>query len=160
MTSIEFIQIITGFIGSLGFAMLFNIRGKKLLFAGLGGLFSWTLFVLLEPLLSSEPIRYFIVATCVSVYSEVLARLLKTPTTTFITTSLIPLIPGGSLYYTMKNAFEGNIETFISNGIITLKLAVALALGVVITTAMTNLLLKSIHRIKCFKNSQNILKSS
>ena len=29
MTNAEIIQIITGFIGAFGFAILFNVRGKK-----------------------------------------------------------------------------------------------------------------------------------
>ncbi|MBQ1965266.1 MAG: threonine/serine exporter family protein, partial [Clostridia bacterium] len=45
------------------------------------------------------------VAFSMSVYAGIMARVLKTPATTFITTSLIPLIPGGSLYYTMAYAF-------------------------------------------------------
>ena len=44
MSLTEIIQIITGFIGSLGFAVLFNIRGKRLIAAAFGGFLSWTLF--------------------------------------------------------------------------------------------------------------------
>ena len=32
------VQIITGTLGALGFALLYNIRGKRLFFAALGGL--------------------------------------------------------------------------------------------------------------------------
>jgi len=42
------IQIVTGALGSLGFSVLFNIRGKKLLITTLGGLISWSVFLLLE----------------------------------------------------------------------------------------------------------------
>ena len=34
----ELIQILAGFVGSFGFACLFNIRGRRLLVASLGGL--------------------------------------------------------------------------------------------------------------------------
>ena len=44
----DLIQIFTGFLGSLGFSILFNIRGRKLLVASLGGLISWTIFLLLD----------------------------------------------------------------------------------------------------------------
>ena len=36
MTSFEILQIITGFLGSLGFAILYNIHGKKLVLSALG----------------------------------------------------------------------------------------------------------------------------
>ena len=136
----EIFQIIAAFIGSFGFAILYNIRGKKLAFAALGGFLSWSLFLLLGLFIESETIGYLIVSAIVTFYSEIMARALKTPTTTFITTALIPLIPGGSLYYTIANAFEGNIESFLKNGVITLKLAIALALGVVVITALVNLI--------------------
>ena len=136
----EIFQIIAAFIGSFGFAILYNIRGKKLAFAALGGFLSWSLFLLLGLFIESETIGYLIVSAIVTFYSEIMARALKTPTTTFITTALIPLIPGGSLYYTIANAFAGNIESFLKNGVITLKLAIALALGVVVITALVNLI--------------------
>ena len=49
MTFTEFLQIIAGGIGSLGFACLFNIRGKRLIMATVGGVLSWFLFIILHP---------------------------------------------------------------------------------------------------------------
>lgn len=148
MTRTEIIQILAGFVGSIGFAILFNIRGKRLVAAAAGGLFSWLLFVVLSTYITSEPINYFIVAWAISSYAEVMARVLKTPTTTFITTSLIPLIPGGSLYYTMAHAFHGNLDTFLQKAIYTLQLASALALGIIVSAALTKILYKIINSRK------------
>lgn len=142
MTTTEIIQILTGFIGSIGFAVLFNIRGKKLVLAALGGFLSWALFIILYKFISNEPVCYFIVSALISVYAEILARILKTPTTTFIITSLIPLIPGGSLYYTMASAFGGSANEFIVKGIYTLQLAAALALGIIVISAVTQFITK------------------
>lgn len=129
------IQIISGFVGTVGFAVILNIRGKRLLVTALGGLGAWALYLLLGMLIPGEPIRYFLVALTVSLYSEIMARVLKTPTTTFITTALISLVPGGSLYYTMSYALMGNYTSFFSRGIHTLKLASALALGIIVAMA-------------------------
>lgn len=142
ITQAEIIQIISGFVGTLGFAVLFNIRGARFIFGGIGGFLSWLLFVLFSRILPSEPINYFLVAMLISAYAEVMARVLKTPTTTFITISLIPLIPGGSLYYTMAYAFESKTTLFLEKGIYTLKLAAALALGIIITTTATRIFYK------------------
>ncbi|MBR6772575.1 MAG: threonine/serine exporter family protein [Clostridia bacterium] len=130
------IQILAGVIGTLGFAIILNIRGKRLVVTVLGGFAAWTLFLLLGKPIPGEPIRYFIVALVISFYSELMARLLKTPTTTFITTALISLVPGGSLYYTMSYALIGNYTSFLSRGIHTLKLASALALGIIVAAAV------------------------
>lgn len=140
MTNNEILQVITGFIGSMGFAVLYNIRGKRLIFAGLGGFLSWGLFVILNKIIPNEAVNYFLVAFVISVYAEIMARILKTPTTTFITTSLIPLIPGSSLYYTMAYAFESDFERFLQKGAYTLQLSSALALGIIVATTLTKLI--------------------
>lgn len=145
MTQSEIIQILAGFVGSIGFAILFNIRGKRLLAAAIGGLFSWLLFVILSKFIANESAGYFIVALAISIYAEVMARVLKTPTTVFITTSLVPLIPGGSLYYTMAYAFQGDLDTFVHKAVYTLQLASALALGIIVSATLTKVLFKSIN---------------
>jgi uncharacterized membrane protein YjjB (DUF3815 family) len=98
------------------------------------------LFIIFNKIIPNEALNYFFVAFIISVYAEIMARVLKTPTTTFITTSLIPLIPGGSLYYTMTYAFETNSEKFIEKAIYTLQLASALALGIIVATTLTKLI--------------------
>ncbi len=133
------LQIVTGFIGSTGFAVLYNIRGIRFIFASLGGLFSWSAFLALGTVLPNEVARYFIVAALISLYAEIMARILKTPTTTFIITSLIPLIPGSSLYYTMTNAFLGQADGFLERGIATLSLSGALAAGIIIIAGLAKI---------------------
>lgn len=133
------LQIITGFIGSTGFAVLYNIRGRRLLFAAFGGLLSWSLFLLLGTFISDEIVRYFIVSAFISVYAEIMARILKTPKTTFIITSLIPLIPGSALYYTMRAAFSGDFLIFAQKGVDTLGYAGALAAGIIVVAGLMKL---------------------
>ena len=151
MTEYEVVQIITGFLGAFGFSILFHIRGKRLVMSALVGLLSLTAFVLLGLLIESEPIRYFLVATFVSIYAEIMARVLKTPTTTLLMASLIPLIPGGSLYYTMAYAMSGDVENFLTKATGTLKLAAALALGILVIGAFTTTMnkIKTRRRAVC-----------
>ena len=133
----EVLQIAASFIGTIGFGILFNIRGRRLRLAGLGGLLSWFLFLLLGFAIENEIVRYFIVSVAISAYAEVLARVVKTPTTTFCIVSLVPLVPGGSIYYTMSYAMTGQSELFIERGVTTLALTAALSLGIVLVTAVT-----------------------
>ena len=133
--SVEIIQIVTGFVGSVCFAVLFNMKGSRLVAASIGGLLSWTLFVLFSLFIPSEPMNYFFVAVLISVYAEVFARVLKTPATPLITVGLLPLIPGGSLYRTFGSAFDASFGVFSERAFYTLKLAAALALGTVVVVA-------------------------
>ena len=136
------VQIITGFIGSFGFAFLYNIRGRKLIFAGLGSLISVGIYVLLTMVIKNDALNYFIVAVLVSTYAEIMARVLKSPTTTFITVALIPLVPGSALYYTMAYTFDGDWVHFLENAVYTMSLTVALALGIVLVSAITKMINK------------------
>ncbi len=146
MTGSEIIQIAVSFIGSLCFGILFNMRGKRLIAAAVGGLLSWGMFILLSRFISSEPINYFIVAAVVSLYSEIMARVLKTPAAPVVTTSLIPLIPGGSLYYTMASAFESDFSMFLEKAVSTLRLACSLALGIIVVTAISQFLFSHVKQ--------------
>ena len=146
------VQILSGFLGSFAFAFLYNIRGKKLLFAGLGSLIAVGSYVLLAELIESTAICYFIVAAVISVYAEIMARVLKSPTTTFIPLALIPLVPGSALYYTMAYVFDSDWNSFLEKAIYTMSLTVALALGIVLISAIT----KMIHKEKTWKSELKI----
>jgi len=130
------IQIVSGCVGTLGFGVLFNIRGKKLLLGALGGLFAWSLYVIFSLFIHNEAVIYLLVSTITSLYAELLAIKLRTPTTSFLIISLIPRIPGGSLYYTMAYALSGNMDSFISKAVSTLQLAAALSLGIIIVLSI------------------------
>lgn len=142
------IQIISGFIGSFAFAFLYNIRGKKLIFAGLGSLIAVGSYILLAEIIDSTAICYFIVAAMISIYAEIMARVMKSPTTTFIPLALIPLVPGSALYYTMAYVFDSDWNSFLEKAIYTMSLTVALALGIVLISAIT----KMINKEKTWKS--------
>jgi uncharacterized membrane protein YjjB (DUF3815 family) len=134
------IEIIAAFFGTLGFGFLFNIRGNKLWFAALGGMLAWALFLMLAPVVSNEAMRYFIVSLCTTYGAETMARLLKTPASTFCIIWLLPLVPGGALYYTMTYGLAGEWTLFAEKAIYTVELAAALSLGIVLMTAASRYL--------------------
>ena len=129
------LQILMAFFGTIGFGVLFRSRGKKLLLGGLGGMLSWTLFLVLGHWIESEPIRYFIVSVIISVYAEVLARICKTPAGTFGILSLVPLVPGGGLYYSADYALSGDMGAFVEKALSTLSLTAMLSVGIVLVAA-------------------------
>ena len=146
------IQVVAGTLGTLGFGVMFNIRGKKLLFGSLGGLISWALYIIFSLFIPSEILVYLLVSVSTSIYSEIMAVVLKTPTTTFLIISLIPLIPGGSLYYALSQAFSGDLESFLTRALYTFQLASALSIGIILVLSL-NRSLKKYRRAK--KEQQN-----
>lgn len=151
MSWTNLVEIITAGIGAFAFGILFNLHGKKLVAVSLGGAVGWLLVILLMRLGADEPTAYFIVALLLSLYAETLARTLKAPTTVFIIPSLIPLVPGSSLYYTMAYGLSGEKELFSRKAFATLALAAALAIGIIIATVLTRLFLRTAAALKARK---------
>jgi uncharacterized membrane protein YjjB (DUF3815 family) len=137
MSHLEWIQLGAAFVGSLGFGVLFNIRGRRLWAAAVGGFLAWGLCLVFGKWISVEPLNYFIASLSISFYAQVMARILKTPATPISITALIPLIPGSSLYYTMASAFQGLSGDFVVKAVATLELAAALALGIIAVATLS-----------------------
>ena len=95
------LEVIASFLATMGFGILFNIKGKNLIFAGIGGGISWFMYEGGILLGFSVVASMFVSALVFSTYSEICARILKTPVTTIVICALIPLVPGGGMYYTM-----------------------------------------------------------
>lgn len=123
------IQTLMGALGSLGFALLFNVRGKKLLFAVLGGVVSWGTFLLLGTCLSSEMIRYLLATVVLTLYAELMARLRKCPAAVFLVSGWIPLIPGAGLYNSIRFLTLGQSAAFAQTALNTILLMVAMSAG-------------------------------
>ena len=136
-------QSIFALFSSLGFGILFNIKGNKLFYAALGGGISWFVSLYCEALGFNITSSFFISSIIFSIYSEIMARVLKTPVTTLIICALIPLVPGGGMYYTMYEAINGNIMESIELGLNTISSAGSLALGILFVSTLTRLLMSA-----------------
>ena len=130
------IQLLAAGIGSLGYALLFNVRGRDVPWATLGGLISWGTYLLSSIFSSSDMLRYFICAFFLTVYAEIMARLRKSPTTVFLVAGAIPLIPGAGLYRAMCAAVSGAWDQAVAGGKTTLLLAAAISGGILSCTAL------------------------
>ena len=124
-----FLQLVTAFCGSLGFALLFGLRRRYLLPAGLGGLLSWGVYLLLGRLLPSPFLACLAASAAAVVYAELLARFRRTPATLVVIPAVIPLVPGSSLYYAMSCVVQRDLASAREYGTQTLEFALAIAAG-------------------------------
>ena len=72
-------ESIFSLIGCFGFGVLFNIHGKNLFFAGIGGALGWLVYKIGLYFGLSVILSMFFSAIAFSAYSEIYARILKTP---------------------------------------------------------------------------------
>lgn len=128
------------FAACMGFSLLYNVRGvgNKLL-AAAGGALGWLIYLLAARVAGSALVQCFLAALAVSAWAETMARLRKTPTTTFLILGLYPLVPGGGIYYSMEHARMGETSLFLDTLLHTLGLAGALAVGVLLVASAVRL---------------------
>lgn len=130
------IQLGAAFIGSIGFAIFLKMKGKQILHAGLGGLITWFIYLMVFNFCQSDFISNLIAAVFVGIFAEIMARVNRAPSTIFLTAAAIPLIPGGKLYYTMYGLVSKDQILFMESGTDAAVIALAISLGFVIVAVM------------------------
>ena len=123
------IQLVTACIGALGFSLIFNVRRDLLPAAAFGGMLDWGVYLVAEWFFGGVFLPSVVAAAFASLYSEAVARMEHAPATVFYIPALIPLVPGGSLYYTMSYAVLGDWEQVRSFGASTIYCALGIAVG-------------------------------
>ena len=131
------LQVLAAAAGTLGFAILFNSRPRRLFIGALGGGLTWLVYLILARFVGQDFLCVAAAAAFGAVYAEIMARVCKAPATVFTILSEIALIPGGSLYITMHHLVGGRQTQALQYGMHTLTVAVAIALGIVFVTAFT-----------------------
>jgi uncharacterized membrane protein YjjB (DUF3815 family) len=131
-------QIISGtascFVALLGIAIIFDVPPKKLPWAMLGSVISCVIMLIGDDI-GLDPLITNMIATAVPcVYCDAMARVLKTPTTIFMIPTLLPLVPGSRLYYTMFYLFSGQQELFMENMLAAVKICTGIAMAIIVVT--------------------------
>jgi uncharacterized membrane protein YjjB (DUF3815 family) len=133
------LQIVCSAVATLGFAVLFNIRGKAIIIASLGGGVGWLVYLVSFKFTKSVVFSSFIASFCISIYSEIAARIFSKPATVFIVCAIIPLVPGAGMYYTMFENIKENFARSLSIGSETLYTAGAIAVGIALVSALSRM---------------------
>lgn len=132
----DILMIIASFFGSLGFTILYQTRGWRILIPSVGGAVFWSMYLAFLRFYNNEYLGYFLSAILITVYAEIWARVLKTPATTVLMPTVIPFIPGGALYYAINAALQMDMSTFAEKSRLALGLAAALAAGIMLVTSL------------------------
>lgn len=133
-----FLPCLYAFAACSAFSVVFNMRGKALIFASLGGSLGWLVYLLCGAV-QNDIIQFFAATVAISVYSEVMARIHKKPVTGYLLVALLPLVPGGGIYYTMEYCIIGNTDLFLETGLHTLGIAGSLAMGILLVSSFVRL---------------------
>ena len=130
--------IFSGFIGTVGFTLLFRSNKKRVIISSLGGAMVCAVYVLSCHFFESELIQNLFPALAATVYAEIMARVTKAPATPILACSIIPLVPGGKLYYTTYYFVVGQMSLFKYTLTETLRIAAGLAVGIIVISVIVN----------------------
>lgn len=129
-------------IASFFVGLLFNADKKSLLFCGLSGLFGYIFYIIILNTTNRIVFATFIGAVVISLFAEMMARLLKKPSTIFIITGIFPIVPGALAYNTVVSLASKNFSNMASLAFETLACAGGLAFGIMVISSAFSLLSK------------------
>lgn len=133
------IQIVRDFIGTvvyiLGFAHMYGVSKSSRLAAIGCALLSWFSYTFLQNIGVGLVPAAFIATILLTLYAEIMARVLKRPVPSFLLLGLLPLVPGGSIYHAMLHLVNNRQAEAMESGLEAFGMAAAMAAGVVFVTA-------------------------
>ena len=131
------IHSIGAFGGTLGYAVLLNAPLETVLPASLTGLLGYVLYELLFGFSVCGMIfSYFLATVVITVLCELEARIMRMPSTIFLLTALVPLVPGYTFYCAMLSMVENNGRAAASYGLEAVQIVAAIAVGAAVTSVV------------------------
>ena len=117
-------EILSGALGTFAFSVLMQVPRRLLFFTTFGGLLSGTVYRFAEENGMGAFGATLWGMLAVALYAELLARVLKTPSTVLLYPSTVPLLPGSAIYYAMQYLLWGQPDQAVAYASQTLRGAI------------------------------------
>lgn len=119
-------QLISVFIGVVGFAIVLEVQKRYLPYCGIAGMVGWAAYLLAQQIFPAGSV--FVSSFCIALLSQIFARKLRCPVTVFLIPGIYPSVPGAGIYRTVyyvimgENTLGGHyfLETLTTAGMIAL----------------------------------------
>lgn len=129
-------QTAVAFVSTIAFAIIFHTPRREYLFCGITGGLGWLVYLICMHLGTGVVTASFFATVALAWASRSFAFLRKTPVTVFLITGIFPLVPGAGIYYTGYHFFMSDNTQGMLKGLETVKIAVAIALGIGIVLSL------------------------
>ncbi|MDQ0114280.1 threonine/serine exporter family protein [Paenibacillus harenae] len=139
-------QLVTSFIASAAFGLIFNVPRTALPQCGAVGMLGWLVYVMATELGMDEIPATLIAAFLVSVVSQLFSKLYKMPMIVFSVSGIIPLVPGGIAYDAMRNVVENQYDAAVQLSAKAFMISGAIAIGLVFSEVIGQMIKKSERR--------------
>lgn len=139
-------QLVTSFIASAAFGLIFNVPSSALMQCGAVGMLGWLIYVIAAYLGMDAVPATLIAAFLVSVVSQLFSKLYKMPMIVFSASGIIPLVPGGIAYDAMRNVVENQYDTAVQLSAKAFMISGAIAIGLVFSEVIGQIIKRSERR--------------
>ncbi|NLA84210.1 MAG: threonine/serine exporter [Clostridiales bacterium] len=129
-------------IAATSIGILFNVQRRNLLFAGINGGLGYLFYSITVAKGFESYVGMLTASIAMSVFAEIVARLRKAPASVFLAVALIPVVPGGAMFRFVLSLLEGDYELAFTYGIQTTLEAGALAIGIIVVSSFTKVLIR------------------
>ena len=148
----NYMEVLAATFSTFFFGVIFSLTGKKLIYSSFAGGLGWYTYLLFfKEIGYSKTASYLVSAMVITIFAEIISRLKRTTVTTTLIPALIPLVPGGGIYYTMSFFVENRLPEAFEKGRETIFLTVALSVGIFLISTFSQILNRTIKYTKVLK---------
>lgn len=134
--TIDLIRMAVGaFGGTVGFAILLNQPRHTILHTSMTGMVGFLIYAVMYMYMGHSLIfSYFMATVIVTIACEIMARIMRLPSTIFLLVSLVPLVPGYTFFETMLALVEDHGALAASRGLEAVQIVASIAVGAAVTS--------------------------
>ena len=142
-TSALWIQATAALLGTLGFSALFGVPRQRYLDCGIVGAAGWLVYQLLLTTAGATATAATLGgALMVAIASHLMALWRHCPTTVFLISGIIPLVPGGGIFWTAYYLVSNQLTQAGASGFTALKATIAIAMGIIVAGTIFNIIIR------------------
>lgn len=124
------LQFCVAMVATICFSLAFQVPRRHFLACGITGAVGWVVYFIATAAGLSVPAATLVAALPLTGVSRLFAITRRAPVTLFLLCGIFPLVPGAGIYYTAYAFITGDTVQCAAKGAETLKIAVALAMGI------------------------------
>lgn len=129
-------QFVVAAVSTACFGVTFQVPRRHMVACGVGGGIGWLVYLVCVAAGLSAAMATFFAALPLTLACRLFAIKFRAPVTLFLLCGIFPLVPGAGIYYTAYYFLQGAGQQMADKGFETAKIAVALALGIALISAL------------------------
>ncbi|GEK30472.1 membrane protein [Kurthia zopfii] len=142
------IQLVLSFIATASFGIIFNAPKNTLFHCGVVGALGWVIYLAFTNQGVDVVPASFVASFVIAMIAHMYAKRFKTPMLIFSVAGIIPLVPGGMAYNTMRHVVEKDYTQSIEFAVKTSLITGAIVMGLVFAEVFMQLIFTMLRRKK------------